>query len=544
MERRVWIVASVLFLCFVSVAASALPDLVVAEISIEPLHPQASDVVFIEVTVANSGGDEVDEPFFVHFFMDGREIAIQSIVGGIPAGGSKRVAIEWLALPGLRSLSVEIDPPIGRVDEENDSNNDETRMLRVALSAETAAAIGSLKVVVAPFSDLSASGFLHVGGGVSTKLSDRFLGMGIHVLDSNDLESIMQARDLNPFLISDTAFAAQLLGADILITGSVTNLDIFETSLRLGFLSISSAEVHIRLSANLVEVHSSQVMGSVTAEGHAEGATGFSFDLAGLLGMIEEDSNDLCGGGLLTARSWYNVGESIPIAFRNSGAAEWFSIEIAASEGSFVRWLGWQYVNANDCSVWNWNQLSISGFQVNPGIYTAKLWNGTAYVAEVSFQIRPGISLSILPATEITVGTAEFEDTVVGNALNLAVDDLATGLLGTIESASPALADQQFGFATSPMAPVREAQIAAILPDGRVVINIGASSGVVHGELFEVLDVAHVVVDPHSLEVLDYELLGMKGQITISEVRDRVSYGTRVSDFEPSIGDIVRSLAP
>ncbi|MCK5828137.1 hypothetical protein KAH43_06385, partial [Candidatus Bipolaricaulota bacterium] len=450
MGRRAWIIAVAGLLCLVSLTASALPDLIVAEINIEPSQPQAGDSVFIEVTVANSGPDEVDKPFFVHFFMDGREIAVQSIVGNVAAGGSRRVATEWLALAGLHSLSVEIDPPIGRIDEANDANNSETRIISVALSAETAAAIGSLKVVVAPFSNLSGSGFLHVGSGVSTKLSDRFLGMGIRVLDSTDLESIMQERGLNPFLTADTALAAQILGADILITGSVTSLDMFEASLQLGFLSISSAEVNIRLSASLVDVHSSQVVGFVPAEGHAEGATGFSFDLTGLLGMVEEESEDLCGGGLQTPRSWYNIGELVPIAYRNPGTPKWLSIEIAASSGSFVRWLGWQYVSTNDCSVWNWDQLNTSQFQMSPGVYTAKLWNGTAYVAQLSFQIRPGISLSVLPATEITVGTAEFEDTVVGNALNLAVDDLATGLLGAIEAASPALAEQQFSAATGP----------------------------------------------------------------------------------------------
>jgi len=544
MERRAWIVAIALLLSVVSVSAFALPDLVVSEINIEPSHPQAGDSVFIEVTVANDGPDEVENPFFVHFFMDGREIAIQSIVGGISPGRSKRVAIEWLAIAGFHSLSVEVDPKIGRIDESNDSNNHESRSLTVTLNAETAAAIGSLKVVVAPFDDFTGSGFLHVGEGVSDKLIDRFLGMGIRVLDRSELESIMQEHALNPSLTSDVTMAARLLGADILITGSVTALEVQDTTFHLGFLSFDSAQVNVRLSSRLVNVYTTQILSTVPAEGYAEGTTGFSLDLTGFLGMLESDSDDLCGGGLQTARSWYNVGESIPIAYRNPGAAEWFSIEITTSVGSFVRWLGWQYVGASDCSVWNWDQRNTSGFQLSPGVYTAKIWDGIAYVAEVSFQIRPGISLSVLPATEITIGTAQFEDTVVGDALNLAVDDLAAGLLGALESASPALADHQFGSVTGPMVSMQEGQIATILPDGRVAINIGASSGVTQGDIFEVLDVAHVVVDPQTLEILDYEFLGVKGQIVITEVRDRVSYGVLTSSFEPVIGDIVRAVAP
>jgi curli biogenesis system outer membrane secretion channel CsgG len=545
MGKRARVVAIALLLCLVSVAGFALPDLVMDKITIEPLHPHAGEHVFIEVTVANNGGDDVEKPFFVHFFMDGREIAIQSIVGGISSGRSKRVAIEWLALAGLHSLSVEVDPPISRIDESNDSNNHGERNLTVALNPETAAAIGSLKIVVAPFTDFTGTGFLRVGEGVSDKLADRFMGMGIRVLDRSELQSIMQERELNPFLTSDMALAAQLLGADILITGSVTELEVRDSSLQLGILSISSAEVNIRLAANLVNVSTSQVMSLVPAEGYAEGATGFSLDLTGLFGMLNSNSADLCGGGLQTARSWYNVGESIAIAYSNPGIAEWFSIEITTSVGSFVQWLGWQYASTNDCSVWNWDQLDSSGSQMSPGVYTAKIWDGIAYTAEVSFQIRPGISLAILPATEITVGTEQFEDTTVGNALNGAVDDLAIGLLSALESASPILSEQEqaFGSAQSPMAPMREGQVATILPDGRVAINIGASIGVSEGELFEVLSVANVVVDPQTHEILDYEILGVKGEIVITEVRDRVSYGARTSDFEPTIGDIVRWLA-
>lgn len=546
MGKRARIVAIALLLCFVSVVGFALPDLVVAKITIEPSHPQAGEPVFIEVTVANDSDDEVEKPFFVHFFMDGREIAIQSIVGGISPGGSKRVATEWFALAGIHSLSVEVDPPIGRIDESNDSNNHATRSLTVTLNAETAEAIGSLKVVIAPFNDFTGTGFLRVGEGVSDKLSDRFLGMGIRVLDRFELESIMQERALNPFLTSDMALAAQLLGADILVTGSVTELDVRDSSLQLGILSISSAEVNIRLTASLVNATTSQVMSTVPAEGYAEGATGFSLDLTGLFGALDLSSADLCGGGLQTARSWYNVGESIAIAYSNPGTAEWFSIEITTSVGSFVRWLGWQYVGTGDCSLWNWDQLDTSGFQMNPGVYTAKVWDGIAYIAEVSFQIRPGVSLSVLPATEITVGTEQFEDTAVGSALNIAVDDLAIGLLGALESMPPIPSgqEQDFGSARSPIAPIREGQVATILPDGRVAINIGASVGVAQGEIFEVLSVANVVVDPQTLEILDYEILGVKGQIVITEVRDRVSYGARTSDFEPVIGDIVRWLAP
>ncbi|MBU1048753.1 hypothetical protein KKG90_01895 [Candidatus Bipolaricaulota bacterium] len=546
MVRRARIIVLSLLLCLVSLTATALPDLVISEMRLEPSLPQAGESVFIEVTVVNDGPDDVEKPFFVHFLMDGRKIAVQSIVGGVSSNRSKRVAIEWLAIAGVHTLVAEVDPPISRIDESDVSNNQHSLMFTVALSEETVAAIGPLKIVVAPFSDLSGSGFLRVGEGVSDKLMDQFLGMGLRVLERSELESIMQRRELNPSLPSDLALAAQELGADILIAGSVTALDVHESSLQLGVLAIRSAEVNIRLSASLVDVYSAEMVGAVDAEGYAEGTTGFSFDLTGFLGIMASDSDDLCGGGLQTARSWYSVGEAISIAYHNPGAADWFSIEISTSIGSFVRWLGWQFVDMNACTLWNWNQLNTSNLQMSPGVYTAKIWDGIAYVAQVSFQIRPGISLSVLPATEITVGTPQFEDTVVGSALNAAVDNLSVNLLNSLETASATFAEEAMGSAAarSPLSSRREGQIASLLPDGRVAINIGASVGVAQGELFEVLGVANVIVDPQTLEILDYETLSVKGQIVITEVRDRVSYGMRTSDFQPAIGDIVRWLAP
>jgi hypothetical protein len=94
------------------------------------------------------------------------------------------------------------------------------------------------------------------------------------------------------------------------------------------------------------------------------------------------------------------------------------------------------------------------------------------------------------------------------------------------------------------MAYAREGQVASVLPDGRIAINIGASSGVAHGDVFEVFDVASVIVDPQSHDILGYDILGIKGEILITEVRERVSYGVLTSEFEPAIGDIVRWLVP
>lgn len=534
-----------LSLCLVSIGALALPDLVVSEVGIEPLQPQAGQSVSIEATISNHGSSIAEGPFFVHFFVDGRQVDSLPIIGDIAPGGSKDVLVEWVAVAGAHTLSVEADPHAGRIEESDEDNNTETRILNVFLGAEAEAAIGSLKVVVAGFDDLTNSGFLHVGGGVADKLIERLVRTGVRVLERSELEAIMQERALNPSLTTDVAMAGQLLGADLLIAGSVSDLEVVTSTLRLGFLSFSGAAVDISASARLINVYTSEIMRVVSAEGHDEGATGFSVNLTGFLPLMQTDSPDICGGGLQTVRSWHNVGESVPIGYRNLSAPEWFSIEIATGIGSFVEWLGWQYIDSNDCGIWYWNQLDVAGLQMSPGVYSAKLWDGTAYVAEVGFQIRPGVSITVPPVTEITVGTAQFDETVVGSALNYAIDDLASGLLGALEDVSPILTEQRASSQSAePLAYAKEGQIAAVLPDGRIAINIGASAGVALGEFFEVLDVDNVIVDPQSLEILDFDVFGVKGEMVVTEVRDRVSFGVLTSDFEPVIGDIVRWLAP
>lgn len=545
MRIRARVIPALLVMCLLSVSALALPDLVVSDLQIEPAHAQTGDLIRFSATISNQGSSSTQSSFFVCFIVDGREIANRPVSANIGSGRTRLVTSEWMATAGSHELSIIIDHEPNRVEESNEDNNEESFRVDIPLASETLAAIGSMKLAVATFQDLTNSGFLQVGEGVADKLIDRLAGAGIRVVPRAELESIMRENTLNPSLIPDIATAARLLGADLLISGSVTDLEVQDTTLQLGFLSVTGAEVEARLSAHLFHIYTLESLAYVPAEGHDEGATGFSIDLGGLLPFLQTNASDICGGGLQTSRSWYSVGQSIPIAYRNSGSPRWFSIEITTNVGSFVKWLGWQFIDAGDCDIWYWDQRNTAGFQMNPGIYSAKLWDGTAYIAEVSFQIQPGISLSIPSVAEITVGAAGFEETVVGGALNRAIDDLFGGLIGELQAAAPLVQENRFAPLDAGVQPVlKQGQIASILPDGRIAINIGASAGVSEGDRFEVVDVRNVITDPQSLELLDYETLGIKGEIVIVEVRDRVSFGVRTAEFAPAVGDIVRQLTP
>ena len=527
-------------------AAFAMPDLVVEHIELHPEAPMVGDLVLIEATIHNAGDGAAHDPFFVRFSLDGQEIALRSLTSGLRRGESQSLSVEWMATPGLHEVTVDVDTDVSRVEESDESNNVGSRIIHVQLDPEAEAMLENVKVVVATFDNRAPhSGFLYVGEGLSDLLAERLTDMGIRTLARFELDTVMQENGLNPADPSDLATAGRILGADILIDGAVTQIEVRESSLQLGFLSISGAEVDVHLEAQLINVRTGSPLSFLPASGSAEGSTGFSVDLSGFLAMLQSDSPDLCGGGLQTARAWYNIGESVPIGYRNAGTPGWFSIEITTGMGAFVKWLGWRYIDTDDCGLWYWNQLNSSGMQLNPGVYSAKVWNGTAYIAEVGFQIRPGLSLSTPPVSELTVGSPQFRDTVVGSAVNHAIDDLSTSLLHALIDGVPiVMSKQPFEGTMGSVWEHREGQIAAILPDGRIAINIGASDGVVLGEVFEILEVANVIVDPVTLEIINYDVLSRRGEMAITEVRDRVAFGEPLGDLNPSVGDLVRWIRP
>lgn len=536
---------SLFVLCLLSLGALGMPDLVVADIRIEPELVQAGDIVRFEAVIENIGETAAppSEPFFVRILIDGREIDIQSIHGGIAPGRTKSVTTEWIAMVGTHVVSVEADEQLSRVDESDEQNNVDARPFTVFLDQASAEALGTMRIAVSTFVDQSGSGFLNLGEGIADELTERLRGTGLRVVDRMELDDVLRVHELNPSIDQDLAFAAHLLGADLLIAGAVPILDVIETSLQLGFISIDGAEVHTTLAARVLEASTGAILSSTVETGQAEGATGFTFDLGGLLSALEAEDPALCGGGLRSAKTWYNVGEPATFAYRNPGADDWFSVEITTNLGTFVKWIGWQYVATNDCGVWYWDQLNSSGFQMAPGLYTAKLWDGTAYVDTVDFQVRPGISISTPPLSEITMGSPAFEDSVVGEAVRQGIDGLTASLLNAMAEIAPGLSEPM-GFAAmeAEMPPIIEGQVASILPDGRIALNVGASVGVAAGDVFEVLEVSNVVVDPNTSAILSYDPIHVRGEVVVTEVRDLVSFAVPTTGFTPSVGDVVRLL--
>ena len=547
MTKRILVCAALVVGCLAQLGL-ALPDLIVSQLDVSPETPVSGSVVTLSATMENIGAEGTDAPFFARFLVDGHEIDIVPLTS-LGAGRTDEVTATWSATAGPHTIAVEVDAPHGRIDEADEENNTRSVSLTVRLDDDTMAALAPLKIAVARFDDVSGAGFIHVGEGVAGELASRFAATGLRVIDPMELDSIMQSNGLNPAFPDDVAAAGRLVGADLLVLGSVLDLHVQEASLSLAFLRLDSAEVDARILAQVIDARGAQPLVSVSAEGHDEGTTGFSIALGELLSFLSVGSSGICTGGLQADRAWYNPGQTALFGFRNDGAPAWFGIEIYSSTGAFLKWLGWQFVATGDCGSWFWDQRDATGTLMSPGIYTAKLWDGISYIESVGFQVRPGFTLSAPVADEITVGTVPFDKTVVGGALNQAVDRLtSTLLLSMADVAGIAVQRAEEAVAVGAAMPetsfggARDGQIAAILPGGRIAINLGSSSGVTIDDRFEVLEVQNLVLDPVTSEILDYDVAAVKGDILVVEVRDRVSYAVAEGDFLPAIGDVVRAV--
>ncbi len=538
MTKRVLACAVLAIACIAQIAL-ALPDLVVTQLEISPTDPTDDALVTITAIIENTGFSDADKPFFVRFSVDDHEIDLVPLTS-LRAGRAKELTATWTASVGPHVLSVEADGEPNRIEEVDEANNSRSVSVTVRLDDDAMAVLAPLRIAVARFDDASGSGFVNVGEGVADELIDRFAAVGLRVIERVELDSVMQENGLNPALPSDVALAGRLLGVDFLVLGSVFGVHVQETTLNLGFLRIDSASVDVDLSAQIVDVRNAEGLSSVSAKGHNEGTTGFSIGLGEFLSFLTAAPSEICAGGLQADRAWYSTGHNVLFGYRNDGAPGWFGVEIYTSTGAFLKWLGWQFIDTGACETWFWDQRNVAGLPTNPGIYTAKMWDGTSHIDSVGFQIRPGISLSVPAADEITVGSPQFDETVVGAAMNQAIDQLATSLLFSLEDVAPLASEREAPLAAAEEIAPQEGQIAAILPDGRIAINLGASSGVAEGDLFEVLAVENLVLDPQTNGIRSYDIVSSKGEIVVTEVREQVSYALTTSSFVPVIGDVVR----
>ncbi len=127
----------------------------------------------------------------------------------------------------------------------------------------------------------------------------------------------------------------------------------------------------------------------------------------------------------------------------------------------------------------------------------------------------------------IDMGSSNFAETIIGEAVTSAVDQLVVDLAGKIDTISSSMPKT-----------VIDGRVAAI-SGNTLTINVGSTGGVKVGDVLDVLRIGKEIKDPVSGEVLDVETTPL-GTLKITTVRDRVSAGD-YSGPAAKVGDAVHS---
>jgi len=400
-----------------------------------------------------------------------------------------------------------------------------------------------LVIAVARFEDQSGSSLANVGEGVADLLTEKLVNAGYHVVERAEIDSIVLEGGLNPLVTGDLAQAAQILGADLLVIGSVIRVDIQEMKISLGFVSVSGAAVTAALSSRLVSVYTTEIMGAPSAEADAEGTTGFSLNIGQLVSPGWRSS--VCTGGLRTDKSVYYQGEIINIGYpdpspfppgtRCTGCG--YYGDVTGPSGTFL--LGYKRgYPGSPCITWTLNPSP----PLLPGIYTVRLYHGGTISPFISttFTVVAG---GTPPAwmSEITVGTEQFRETIVGQAVNEALDMLVAEIGDVLQRIEPQILAQRAAAGQSQPEAQLKGRVVNIWEGGTIVIGLGREDGVNQYDIFEVYD-AVVIHDPNTGELIEVipATDAPKGEIIVSRVENRVSLASKAgSDFQVNIGDLV-----
>ncbi len=399
----------------------------------------------------------------------------------------------------------------------------------------------SLVLAIARFDDRSNSGFANVGEGVVDLLTEKLVNRGIRVVERAELESILMERQLSPLIQEDIALAAQLLGADLLLIGSVSRVGPQEgMSFSFFGLNVKETTYTVELSAHLASVYTSEILRAASVVGKAEGGK-VSLDFGQFLSSFSSLRVNICTGGFLTGKSTYVQGEIVNFGYRDPAPVNTFRVLVKNSLGTVIWVSSWNSSTAaTPCVTWAWNQRDFWGNPVPPGSYTAELWLGVAVLVAVRpFTIAAGAAPGWV--NELTVGTEEFSDTVVGEAVEDALEQLVAKLGTMLAQVEPQVLAQRDQAAPPPIAAALQGRVVAIIDESTVAIDIGKEEGVEQYTAFEVYD-ALPVHDPSTGELIEVIPLTdfPKGELIVTRVQEQVSVAAKLgADFPVNIGDMV-----
>lgn len=533
-----------------STGATGMPDIEVNDLTLNPPNPAPGNEVQITASIINSGDVSTDR-FYVSLYIDGTRIKHKIVSFGLDPDESRSVVFSWFASAGEHDVKIVADRPFDRVDESNEENNSLQRFVNV-IRRPTSGASQDITIAVARFEDQSNSGFANISNGLADMLIEKMVNNGFRVVERGALESLLQEQQFTPTSTSDLAKASRFAGADALLVGSVNNIDISTTKINLGFFSTTGANVKVDISYRLISSYTSEILSADSVTAGAEGQTNTSVEIGTFLNTISQVSTNVCAGGFRTNKSNYYQGELITVGYRDPNPPSQYTIQFYGPSGPLgpSMWANAKSSSpGNPCVTWNWNSSALLGV----GNYHVELytWPPSSFLASRSFRVSAGSG----PPTwvsEITVGSKQFQDTIVGDAVNKAINSIVSDMATELDRIGPRLQDQRQQFQEPQQAeqetqePAEQIKCRVIAEEqGDTVIlggidgDCGAADGVKEDQLFLIFP-AKTVTNPSTGELIEIipQQDQPKGKVIIINVFDKLARAQKIGQFEINVDDL------
>lgn len=126
----------------------------------------------------------------------------------------------------------------------------------------------------------------------------------------------------------------------------------------------------------------------------------------------------------------------------------------------------------------------------------------------------------------VDFGSSDFQNTIIGEAVKGAVDEMSKGVIG----GAPKLSTRT----------VKVEGVVAFVEMGKVVLNVGSKAGIKVGDQMSVERVSQEIKDPTTGKVLR-RMSSEVGKIEISDVDDVSAVGKVVSGQGFKVGDVVKT---
>ncbi len=276
-------------------------------------------------------------------------------------------------------------------------------------------------VAVAPFLD-RGSGLIGVDFGLAEMLEAKLREAGIPVIPARALESFRVGQNL-PRTWATWKLAAASLGADLLLLGTLENLQTAQISIALGFLVLQGVSAQAEVSLVVWDVARGEAVATLREKGTGQGQATASFRFFFALPW------DVCAGGFRTNKSAYLRGEPVLLGYVDPAPPRSFYVVIHPVAAAAPSWTSPVVSSslAQPCVTWTWDGY-FGNVLADPGLYQAELYDASnnLLIATRTFTIE---DIFAGWAVELRFGAPEFAGTAWYQALASALDALVPKLL-------------------------------------------------------------------------------------------------------------------